>query len=271
MHTCSVLRFLHVWCSITKVGKTFAERSAEAGNGLKQLRLWLRDKSDSHPRLHRWLYRIPVALLGVNLYYLDTTSDLVLMQNLYETGNPIWATETACFVCLQFLAAWLGILFYLKGVYGWQSIPFMCVALHGLPCLLLGRTLNGVDALESASMPALLVNVLLFVPAPLLLDLLMFVEALELLWILPASGYSGQLKVLVPAYRSTRTLLEVTLEGLPQSILQGYIYYRLETAGADAAGNLANVSREALCALPRAFGDQLCQGVDRGVDGGASS
>ena len=54
----------------TKVGKTFAERSAEAGNVLKQLRLWLRDKYDSHPRLHRWLYRIPVALLGVNLYYL---------------------------------------------------------------------------------------------------------------------------------------------------------------------------------------------------------
>ena len=81
------------------------ERVAEASaNALKQARLWLRDAARDHPQLHRWLWRIPVGLLGVNLYYLDTASDLVLMQNLYVTGNPVWATETACFVFLQFLA-----------------------------------------------------------------------------------------------------------------------------------------------------------------------
>lgn len=73
---------------------------------------------------------------------------------------------------------------------------------------------------------------LIFMPVPLALDLIMFLEPLGLLWLVP----STQLHALVPAYMGTRTLLEVNFEGLPQSVLQIYIFARVMSGDATAAG-----------------------------------
>lgn len=86
---------------------------------------------------------------------------------------------------------------YLTKVYSYRSCPFTSFALFGLPL------------------------------GPIVLDVLMFLEPLHLMCLLPCM----QLRYLLPAYRATRTLLEVTLEGLPQSVLQAYIFYKMRSSG----------------------------------------
>merc|ERR1712185_240688 len=74
----------------------------------------------------------------------------------------------------------------------------------------------------------------------------MFLEPLTLLELLPnpeskhigGGSYAakmglGQLRLLLPSYRATRTIAEVLLEALPQSILQSYIFKRVVLDGAE--------------------------------------
>ena len=72
---------------------------------------------------------------------------------------------------------------------------------------------------------------LVFMPVPLALDVIMFLEPLGLLWLVP----SEQVRALVPAYKGTRTLVEVNCEGVPQSVLQIHIFLVI-TSGALSAG-----------------------------------
>ena len=123
------------------------------------------------------------------------------MIDLYATNNPIWASLTLSFICAQYVAAWLGVLFYLRAAVGPSSMPYRLFFLLGMP---LGA---------------------------LILDVLMFLEPFGLLFLVP----SAQLRYLLPAYRATRSLIEVTLEGLPQSVLQAYIFFRLTFGGGSDA------------------------------------
>jgi hypothetical protein len=70
----------------------------------------------------------------------------------------------------------------------------------------------------------------------------MFLEPLGMLWLIP----SAQLRYLLPAYKATRCLIEVTCEGLPQAVLQAYIFYRLEYSGDPQASALSGVSLDLL-------------------------
>ena len=154
------------------------------------------------------------GVASLALFYADVGSDALLALELARTSNPIWAGLTLAFISLQYFAAYLGVLLYLRSVYSAWSCTFVGFLLVGFPL------------------------------GPLVLDVLMFLEPINLMCLLPSCGLlclipSSQLHYLLPAYRSTRTLLEVTLESLPQSILQAYIYYRLATAP-EAAGSLSH-------------------------------
>jgi len=140
------------------------------------------------------------------LFYADVASDALLAYELVQTNNPIWSALTIFFMANQYFWAYVGVLLYLRSVYSTQSCAFTFFLICGLPI------------------------------GPLILDVLMFFEPIGLMCLIP----SKQLHYLLPAYRATRTLLEVTLEGLPQSFLQTYIYYRLQTAP-ESAGTLTEI------------------------------
>ena len=110
-------------------------------------------------------------------------------MELFNTDNPIWGTLTAIFIAVQYIACYVGVLAYLRTVYGVEaklSNPFTLFALFGIPL------------------------------GPLLLDVLMFLEPLTILWILPNTQTFDQLRYLLPAYRATRVLIEVTNPSPPQ-------------------------------------------------------
>ena len=256
--------------------------------------------------------RVPGAIAGPVLYYADTSSDVLLMLNLYSAGTgetAFWASLTVGFLALQYLGAWVGVLFYFYGTHGiskeefkmskpvdinflaqyYKSSGAAALLVLGIVCLSslgLGWQLAAV-IFSSGSwivftvlmiVSSLLVFIpmnfvlsnplwftlfigpilvlqlsfwsahvafpewlfykgfvwygLIFIPVPLTLDIIMFLEPLDLLWMVP----STQLQALVPAYKGTRTLLEVNFEGLPQSILQIYIYVRVTSGGAENHG-----------------------------------
>ena len=84
---------------------------------------------------------------------------------------------------------------------------------------------------------------LVFMPVPLALDVVMFLEPFGWLKFVP----SDQVQALAPAYRAARTLEEVTLEGLPQSVLQIHIFERVTSGkSATAGGTLAGVDQTVL-------------------------
>jgi len=68
----------------------------------------------------------------------------------------------------------------------------------------------------------------------------MFLEPLTLINVLPDRPF-GQLKAMLPSYRATRILLEATLEGGPQTLLQLYIFveHRLLSPAATMAAMAA--------------------------------
>ena len=221
------------------------------------------------------LIGVPQALLGPVLYYLDTMSDVALMLNLYGTGNAeceAWANLTASFLAAQYLVAWLGVVLYVKGTHGVvgkysdgmemegfkgaQARPLMEGLKQGRTqpfwfVVFIGPALD-LLLLVSCSFitwPSWLFYkgwvwyALVFVPVPLALDVIMFLEPFGWLKLVP----SDQLQALVPAYRAARTLGEVTLEGLPQSVLQIHIFERVTSGkSATAGGTLAGVDQTVL-------------------------
>ena len=138
------------------------------------------------------------------LLYSDLATDGVFMVSLFLTGNYIWGSLSAFFITLQFAASFAGVLLYVSRV---------------------------ADAKATAA-----VLVFGFPLAPLVLDLCLVLEPLGVLARLPPNPVIDKLKIGLPTYRATRTLLEVTVEGLPQSLLMLYVYIRVEIFQAEAGG-----------------------------------
>jgi len=65
-----------------------------------------------------------------------------------------------------------------------NMVLFWALVLHGLLCLGLRWLLNGAAALQSVSNPGSLLYALLFVFVPLFLTILMFLDSLDLLWMI---------------------------------------------------------------------------------------
>ena len=81
---------------------------------------------------------------------------------------------------------------------------------------------------------------LLFVLPPLLMDVVMIVDPLTLIDYMPEDEKEypvlAELKRFIPAYRATRSVVEVFLEAVPQSLLQTYIYVLVVVLHAEAGG-----------------------------------
>ena len=139
-----------------------AHLAAKSMGCLFSLRERYRAWSLRNPISYRFGIQIPFGLASVCLFYADIYSDLVLMVDLFETNNPIWGSLTATFIGVQYVACYVGVLFYLRTVYGVECRlchPFTLFALFGLPI------------------------------GPPLLDILMFLEPLTLMYV--ASSHAG--------------------------------------------------------------------------------
>lgn len=141
-------------------------------------------------------------VLSAVLIYADLATDVALMADLFQTSNPIWGSLVAYFIVMQFAASFAGLHAYVTRVAdGWVQTAH----------LLLGFPLS-----------------------PLALDVAMLLRPLGLLRHVPRAS---DLEPLLLQYKATRALLEVTLEALPQTILQSYIFVRVAFMG--AGGTLA--------------------------------
>ena len=139
---------------------------------------------------------IALGALTVGLYFADILSDLGVMLLLYKTGNPIWATESASLLVLQYAIVASRVIAYLRATRGELSW----------------------------------LQVIATVPGVLVMDLLMLLEPFGLLGFL----WNEELLMLIPAYKATRIVIEVVAESLPQALLQSYIFRRVMGDGADA-------------------------------------
>ena len=256
----------HIWRLARSNGLEHCLRSLKTR--LDQLRASL--KKPDAGCLYFVLIGVPQALLGPVLYYLDTMSDLALMLNLYGTGNAeceAWANLTASFLAAQYLVAWLGVVLYVKGTHGvigkdpfgremvgfegvkyglkrGETTPFWFVVLIGPALdLLLYISCSFIAWPSWLFYKGWVWYALVFMPVPLALDVVMFLEPFGWLKFVP----SDQVQALAPAYRAARTLEEVTLEGLPQSVLQIHIFERVTSGkSATAGGTLAGVDQTVL-------------------------
>ena len=280
-------------------------------------------------------------MVGPVLYYLDTSSDVLLMLNLYGADTAetsFWASLTVTFLASQYLAAWIGVLMYFWGshgvfkkefslgklrdmnflaqYYGDRKEGYVILGLVVLSTLAIGWQLATLLVVGWTSWLALVVVLfpvmnfvlsnplwfslffgpilvlqlafwssvvtfpgwlfykdfvwyaLIFMPVPVGLDIIMFLEPLGLLWLVP----SLTIHALVPAYAGTRALLEVNLEGLPQSLLQIYIFFRVNSGSATAGGTLEGVDQAvlirslalSLLAFTKAWLEHFTHARDRG-------
>jgi len=227
---------------VVAVGGGAAAETGRCGSLVRSWRAaieWLR----TYPIVHRVIVRIVPGVAAVGLFYADLVFDVLLAVDLFATGNTIWGALTVTFISLQYVAAWLGVLLWLHAQFGigceWQE----------------SGSLGEFAGYSRATTLFLLFG---FPLGPLLLDVVMFLEPLTLLHLLPSPrsvkkhgswGESlpvpdaGLLRVLIPSYRATRILIEVTLEGLPQSVLQAYIFKRVVIDSVDSG---VDVSRRLL-------------------------
>ena len=140
-------------------------------------------------------------VLAAALLYADLSSDIVLMVDLFKAGAWIYGTISAFIIVNAYIAMD-------KGVHAFVTRR----------------------ATNAQQMAHLLVG---FPAVPLLFDLLMAIKPLGVLPKLPK-----ELEELLAQYKSTRSLLEVTLESLPQTILQLYlfvVFVVLKTPGDETA------------------------------------
>merc|ERR1711972_585632 len=152
-----------------------------------------------------------LALILVVLYWADVVTDLVLMRELLRTGNPIWGTLTAIFVASSYLLAYAAVLRYLHSRFGFRDWPLWAFAVFGIVPVPL-------PFVPLAPLPGLPIG-------PLLLDMLMFVEAFP--WVL--HRLPSELQTFLSSYRASRKLIEVNAEATPQSVLQTYIFVRVSS------------------------------------------
>lgn len=155
-----------------------------------------------HPHLARWLVTMPLGVAAIVLFYADMVADVAVVRSLYATQNVAWAMESVAFVAAQYLACYSMVLVYCVRIDGggWRRRTLL-FAFFGYPL------------------------------GPIILDALMFLEPLTLLPELPRclpAPLAHELATLLPRYRRARVLVEVILEGIPQSVLELYIFLRME-------------------------------------------
>ena len=131
------------------------------------------------------------GVMAISLYFADIISDIQVIQLLWNTKNWVWAWMSIFLLVAQFVVVYLRVLPYLSTTFGGDSWIYLVFLWLGLPWGLL------------------------------FLDCLMFLEPFGLLTILP---FPPWLKQFLPAFKATRTIAEVVIESLPQSLLQAYIY-----------------------------------------------
>lgn len=167
----------------------------------------------------RLIERVPIGIATIGLFYLDVASDVLVAVHLLKHGHAGWAHLILAILAAQYLAAWLALL-------QWVRAHFR----------------QGADGSMSQGPASILFRLLLLLGlplGPLTLDVVMILEPLALLELIPHPQYdrftpvlgAGTLRLLLPAYRATRTALEVGLESLPMLALQAYILWLLIIGG----------------------------------------
>ncbi len=149
------------------------------------------------------------GLATVAIYFADIISDVQVLMLLLRTGNTVWAVEAGCLLVLQYVAVYLRVLPYLQTTFGAGSALYRTFLLAGFPFGLLA------------------------------LDCLMFLEPFGLLAVLPLPQW---LKQFVPAYKATRVIAEVTIESMPQCLLQSYILVVVERRVATGTAQAADLA-----------------------------
>jgi hypothetical protein len=132
-------------------------------------------------------------------------ADIVVAHQLaLQETTLLWCMLSISFITTQFLACHLCVLRYLM------------------------RTRAGLS--RATTVACVVVGLLGFPLLPICLDVLMFLEPLTALTLLrrclPAAA-ADELILLLPRYRRARVLLEVLLEGIPQSTLEVFIFLRM--------------------------------------------
>jgi hypothetical protein len=137
-------------------------------------------------------------ILSTVLLFADLASDSILTADLFRADELLFGSMSVFLIINQFVA--------------------MDKAVHAF-------------ATRKASGGAQLAHLLAGFPfAPIFLDLALALNALRLL---PADPRWDEL---IAQYKSTRSLLEVTLESAPQTLLQGVLFARFLLSDADGAG-----------------------------------
>ena len=173
-------------------------------------------------------------LVGACLFYADCLFDVLLALHLFETGHPSWGSLIIAFITLQYITAWLSVLSWFHARYGFQ-----CCYPNCYQCCYLYTVCSFA--------PLVTVAWLCFgFPVGLLvLDVVMLLEPLGLYRLLPnvrtvpsrhivfpkLALDPGLLRLLLPPYRAMRTLVEASLQSLPQVLLQAYILKRVVLDG----------------------------------------
>jgi hypothetical protein len=165
----------------------------------------------SQAQLIKWFVSMPIGVAAILLFYADMAADVAVARSLFASGISIWGWATVSFIGLQYLICYAMVLVYLCRSHR---------QLHGHYC--------GTRTIVFA---------VLGLPAgPMILDVLMFLEPLGLL---PALRFcmpealAIDVAVLIPHYRRARSLVEVAVEGVPQTMLELYIFLRMEYFAGD--------------------------------------
>ena len=165
----------------------------------------------------KFVTRCADVLSGL-LLYSDVLSDLAFMINMFETNHTVWGTLSAYFIILQFSASFAGVVLYTSRVASAPAVS--AVLVFGFPL------------------------------APILLDALTLLEPLGALSLVThlvgESAIVEQLRLGLPSYKATRTLLETTVEGLPQSLLMLYVFLHVRFIDTAAAAGTTQISMSVL-------------------------
>ena len=161
------------------------------------------------------------GLVTIAVYFADVVSDVQVALLLMRAGAIGWSDAAFVLLLGQFVAVYLRVLPYFGATFGASSIRYRVFLLLGFPF--------GI----------------------VLLDVLMFLEPFGLLAVLPLPMW---LKQFIPAYKATRIIAEVTLESLPQCLLQSYIFVVVQrSVAAGTAGPAARAIHPFASLLPKSI------------------
>ena len=162
------------------------EKGPSDDNAAGRLRAFGQRVAQEHPGCMKVLAAMGDAL-SAGLLYADLSSDVILMKDLFQAGAWAFGAISAFVIVNAYVA--------------------MDKSVHAF-------------VTRRSSMGTQMAHLLVGFPgAPFALDILMALKPLGLLTWLP-----GELDELLAQYKSTRALLEVTLESLPQTIFQLYLF-----------------------------------------------